>query len=77
MNPFEKNKNVTNMAEYVRELFKDKKEGDTFEVDLKGFHKNSVRATIFMTVTQKYKTKMSNGKLYVLILDGTRTKKSA
>ncbi len=77
MNPFEKNKNPINLAEHIRDTFAGKKSGDTFELDLKGFHKNSVRATIFMTVKQKYKTKIVNGKMYVLIMDGERTKKSA
>jgi len=77
MNPFEKNKNPINLAEHIRDAFIDKKAGDTFELDMKGFHKNSVRATIFMTVKQKYKTKIVNGKMYVLMLDGDRTKKNA
>lgn len=76
MNPFEKNKNPINLAEHIRDTFAGKKSGDTFELDLKGFHKNSVRATIFMTVKQKYKTKIVNGKMYILIMDGERTKKS-
>ena len=72
MNPFEKNKNPINMTEYIRELFEGKKEGDTFEIELKGFELKSVRATIFMTVKQKYKTKTVHGKLYVLIMSGER-----
>lgn len=75
MNPFEKNKHPINLAEHIRESFLGKVSGDTFELKMRGFHKNSIRATIFMTVNQQYKTKMSNGKMYILLLDGERTKK--
>lgn len=70
-NPF-KQKEPHNYSEYIRELFSDKKEGDSFVVDLFSKTKIEARATIYMTVKQKYKTRFKDGKLYVLILDGER-----
>lgn len=71
MNPFKDN-SVVNYRGYIRELFTNKQDGDTFEVDLKDIPLVQVRATIYMTVKQKYKTKFKNSRLYVLIIAGTR-----
>jgi len=75
MNPFtEKNKDFEfSMTDYVREIFKDKKVGETFEVDMHGYDAVYTRATIYQTGFRGYKTKLVNGKLYVLILNGFRT----
>lgn len=77
MNPFLEEKKLGkdhefSMTAYVRELFSGKKEGDTFEINLHGATPKIVRATIYMVVKQKYKTKMKNGKMYALILNGER-----
>ena len=71
-NPFKKN-SPANYSEYIRVLFENKKEGDTFIVETFDISKAAARATIYSTVKQKYQTRFKDGKLYVLILDGERT----
>lgn len=71
-NPF-KREEPHNYREYIRNLFDGKKPGDSFIVEMFSKKKVEVRATIYMTAKQKYKTKFSDGKMYVLILDGERT----
>jgi len=72
MHPFEPD-GIVNYRGYIRDMFADKKEGDTFEVNLNGISLVQVRATIYMTAKQKYKTKFKNGRLYVLIIAGLRS----
>lgn len=72
MNPFTKIKNVFIPSKYVREMFKDKKAGDTFEVKIpEGYTTSKMRGIMHHALKGKikYKTKISNGKLYAYILE--------
>ena len=72
MNPFTKLKSVFIPSKYVRDIFKDKKAADTFEVKIPdGYTISKMRGIMHHTLKGKikYKTKISNGKLYVYILE--------
>ena len=70
-NPFLETETAAfSVTKYIRDLLVGKKPGDTFEVDLNGFTPKTVRAHIHQVVgTGGYRTKMRDGKMYVLILE--------
>ena len=73
MNPFEKLKNIFEPTKYVRDIFNGKKAGDTFEVKIpEEYTLVKMRGIIQHAMKKKkikYKTKTSNGKLYVYIIE--------
>ena len=76
MNPFKKvdvNEIKKNYTKELRELFKDKKAGDSFAIpNYKYKTHTQIRAIMFdafKDTSIKYKTKVSDGVLYVLVLE--------
>jgi predicted TPR repeat methyltransferase len=72
MNPFLKDRKNPNIkpSKYIRDLFKDKKENDTFEVELYGYTIPQMRANMYDVLKHtnfKYKTRTDNNRLYVFI----------
>ncbi len=72
-NPFASRKNHIKPSKYIRDIFKDKKINDTFEIIIPpGFTIPQIRANMHDTLKKtnfKYTTKTNDNKLYVLILE--------
>lgn len=70
-NPFINPQNHISITEHIKEAFKDKKKGDTFEIPLHGFTREYVRAAIHVAMTHsyKYKTRSVKDKIFVLIIE--------
>lgn len=70
MNPFDKPSAKINMAQYIRDIFSDKKSGDSFEIDTMGIKLSNFRAMLYDTIKRtgvSYKTKSVDGKLWVYV----------
>jgi hypothetical protein len=62
----------TNYTAYIKELFENKKTGDTFAVNMFDLSIGIVRATISSNVQQDYRTRFYDGTLIVTIISNKR-----
>ena len=69
-NPFEQNKAI--LAEHIREYFKNKRKGDTFEMDTLGHDVIRFRANVFQVAKLegfKIRTRSNDTGFYIYILE--------
>ncbi len=55
-------------SDYIKELFKDKRVGDKFTVDMKNHYPAQIRACIAHHVRYDYRTRFTNGVFTVQII---------
>lgn len=70
-NPFINPQNHISITEHIKEAFKNKVKGDTFEIPLHGFTREYVRAAIHaaQSTNFKYKTRSAKDRIFVLIIE--------